>query len=384
MEENKPYRSDDENYNRESTPERTPNNERTNNSRWQTNSYSNRDNSNNRSDRPYRSTGNSYNKPYNQGSGNYNRDDRNNSGGYNRSDRSHGGGYGNRDDRPYRPSGNSNSDGGYRKPYNSDRPAYSSSEHRPVQPLNRKPIVIKRNNGPLRLNKFLSNAGICSRREADVFIKAGLVSVNGTIITEMGVKVMPTDDIRYNGQHIREERKVYILLNKPKDYITTMDDPHAKQHVMELIDGACKERVYPVGRLDRNTTGVLLFTNDGDLTTKLIHPSFEKKKIYQVGVDKIIKSEHLEAILKGIELEDGTIKADAISYIDDEDHRKVGIEIHSGKNRIVRRIFEHLGYKVYKLDRVYFCGLIKKGLQRGQWRFLYPKEISMLKMGQFV
>jgi len=235
----------------------------------------------------------------------------------------------------------------------------------------------------IRLNKYLASTGICSRREADEFISAGLVSVNGKLVTELGVKISPGDLIKYNGETLREEKKVYILINKPKDYITTVEDPHAKKTILDLIKGACKERVYPVGRLDRNTTGVLLLTNDGELTKRLTHPKFEKLKIYHIQLNKNLKGGDLEKISTGIRLDDGLIKADAISYPDPADKSQVGIEIHSGRNHIVRRIFEYLGYEVIKLDRVYFAGLTKKNLHRGEWRFLSEKEVNMLKMNAF-
>ena len=235
---------------------------------------------------------------------------------------------------------------------------------------------------PVRLNKFIALSGICARREADELIKAGKVSVNGKIVTEMGTKVQLSDKIEVNGKPVFPEKKVYILINKPKDYVTTVDDPHAKKTVMDIIKNATKERVYPVGRLDRNTTGVLLLTNDGDLTKKLTHPSFNKKKVYHVTLDKPLTKTDMEKIAEGFELEDGFIKADAISYVEGN-KKEIGIELHSGKNRIVRRIFEHLDYKVIKLDRVYFAGLTKKKLTRGKWRFLNEKEIAMLKMGAF-
>lgn len=240
-----------------------------------------------------------------------------------------------------------------------------------------------KDDGRVRLNKIIAASGICSRREADDMISAGLISVNGSIISELGSKVFPTDDIRYNGERLRQERLVYIVMNKPKDFVTTTKDPFAKKTVMELLAGSCKERVFPVGRLDRNTTGVLLITNDGDLAKKLTHPSHNKKKIYHVHLDKGLKHTDLEAIVKGIELEDGFVKADEISFIDPEDKKQIGVEIHSGQNRVVRRIFEQLGYKVSKLDRVYFAGLTKKGLQRGQWRFLTNQEVGILKMGSY-
>lgn len=231
----------------------------------------------------------------------------------------------------------------------------------------------------MRLNRFIANAGVCSRREADTFISAGAVTINGKIITEMGTRVLPGDEVRFDGRKLEAERKVYILLNKPKDYVTTTDDPHADKIVMDLIKDACDERVYPVGRLDRNTTGLLLFTNDGDLSKKLTHPKHNKKKVYQATLDKPVERGHMDMIAGGIELEDGPIAADAISYITD-DKTEVGIEIHSGKNRIVRRIFEHFGYNVKKLDRVLFAGLTKKNLPRGKWRILTEKEVKFLKM----
>lgn len=235
-------------------------------------------------------------------------------------------------------------------------------------------------NAPIRLNKFIANSGLCSRREADEHIQAGLIMINGQLITELGVKVLPTDDIRYNGVRITPEKKVYILLNKPKDYVTSVDDPHAKRTIMELVKGACRERIYPVGRLDRMTTGVILLTNDGDLTKKLTHPTSEIKKIYQAQLDKNLNQEDLMSIAEGITLEDGFIKVDDITYLKDKDKNMVGIEIHSGKNRVVRRIFEQRGYKVVKLDRVFFAGLTKKGLSRGEWRYLAPREVGFLKM----
>jgi 23S rRNA pseudouridine2605 synthase len=235
----------------------------------------------------------------------------------------------------------------------------------------------------IRLNKYLASTGICSRREADEFIKAGLVTVNGKLVTELGVKIKPGDLVKYNGETLREEKKVYILINKPKDYITTVEDPHAKKTILDLVKGACKERVYPVGRLDRNTTGVLLLTNDGELTKRLTHPKFEKLKIYHIQLNKNLKYADLEKVATGIHLDDGLIKADAISYTDSTDKSQVGIEIHSGRNHIVRRIFESLGYEVVKLDRVYFAGLTKKSLHRGEWRFLSEKEVNMLKMNAF-
>ena len=236
---------------------------------------------------------------------------------------------------------------------------------------------------PVRLNRYLANAGVCSRREADTFIQAGVVKVNGVVVTELGTKVKRSDEVMFHDQAINMEKKVYVLLNKPKDYVTTSDDPQNRKTVMELVKNACRERIYPVGRLDRNTTGVLLFTNDGDLATKLTHPQYLKKKIYHVFCDKNVTPADLRQIADGIMLEDGEIHADAIDYAHETDKKQVGIEIHSGRNRIVRRIFEHLGYKVVKLDRVYFAGLTKKNVKRGDWRFLTQDEVNMLKMGAF-
>jgi len=238
-------------------------------------------------------------------------------------------------------------------------------------------------NAPIRLNRFLANAGVCSRREADTFIQAGVVAVNGQVVTELGTKVHRTDEIRFHDQTINLEKKLYVLLNKPKDYVTTVDDPQARKTVMQLVKDVGTERIYPVGRLDRNTTGVLLLTNDGELASKLTHPKYLKKKIYHVFCDKNVTHADMDAILKGIHLDDGDIHADAISYVSETDKSQVGIEIHSGRNRIVRRIFESLGYKVSKLDRVYFAGLTKKGLRRGDWRYLTEEEVQMLKMGAF-
>ena len=238
-------------------------------------------------------------------------------------------------------------------------------------------------NEQIRLNKFMSNAGICSRREADEFIKQGLVKVNGQVVTELGTKISHSDVVEYDEKIVALESKCYILLNKPKDCVTTSDDPNGRTTVLDLVKGACTERIYPVGRLDRNTTGVLLLTNDGDLASKLTHPKFVKKKIYHVWTDKDITEDDMQRIADGIELEDGEIHADAISYATETDRNQAGIEIHSGRNRIVRRIFESLGYHVTKLDRVYFAGLTKKNLPRGRWRYLTQEEVNFLKMGSF-
>ena len=238
-------------------------------------------------------------------------------------------------------------------------------------------------NEPIRLNKYLANAGICSRREADEYIQAGVITVNGEVVTELGTKVLRTDEVKFHDQPVSIEKKVYVLLNKPKDYVTTSDDPQQRKTVMDLVKNACRERIYPVGRLDRNTTGVLLLTNDGDMASKLTHPKFLKKKIYHVYLDKNVTAHDIQQIRDGIQLEDGEIQADACEYADEKDKKQVGIEIHSGKNRIVRRIFESLGYRVTKLDRVQFAGLTKKNLRRGDWRYLTEEEVDRLRMGAF-
>ena len=236
----------------------------------------------------------------------------------------------------------------------------------------------------VRLNKFIANSGVCSRREADTFIQAGVVTVNGEVVTELGTKVnVVTDDIRFNGQRLKGEEKVYIVMNKPKGYVTTSSDPHADKTVMDLLSG-CETRVFPVGRLDKATTGVLMFTNDGEIAERLTHPAYDKKKIYQVILDRELAQEDYDKIVAGIELSDGPVAADELEYIDAEDHRRLGIEIHSGKNRIVRRIFESLGYSVRALDRVYFAGLTKKGIAKGEWRYLTEGEVNILKMGAYV
>lgn len=269
--------------------------------------------------------------------------------------------------------------GGYRQrtPDYDPNAKYSQKKRIEYKEANIDPTV------PVRLNKYLANAGICSRREADEFIQAGVVSVNGQVVTELGAKVLRTDDIRFHDQKVSMEKKVYVLLNKPKDCVTTSDDPQQRKTVMDLVKNACPERIYPVGRLDRNTTGVLLLTNDGDLASKLTHPKFLKKKIYHVFLDKKVTAHDMQQIATGITLEDGEVHADAIEYASATDKSQVGIEIHSGKNRIVRRIFESLGYRVVKLDRVLFAGLTKKNLRRGDWRFLTEKEVDMLRMGAF-
>ena len=307
-----------------------------------------------------------------EGQGSYNRE-----GGYTRSN-SYGGGY-------RKPQG-----GGYGKPrFGGQRPQQRrTSDYNPnAKYSHKKQIEYKELNvdpdAPIRLNKFLANAGVCSRREADEFITASVVSVNGVVVTELGTKVKRSDEVKFHDQPVNIERKVYVLLNKPKDYVTTSDDPQNRKTVMDLVKNACPERIYPVGRLDRNTTGVLLFTNDGDLASKLTHPKFLKKKIYHVYTDKNVTAADLRQIAEGITLDDGEIKADAVDYASPTDKKQVGIEIHSGKNRIVRRIFESLGYRVVKLDRVLFAGLTKKNLRRGDWRFLTEQEVNMLRMGAF-
>ena len=236
----------------------------------------------------------------------------------------------------------------------------------------------------IRLNKFIANSGVCSRREADTLIQAGVVTVNGVVVTELGTKVnVHDDDIRFNGERLKGEEKVYIIMNKPRGYVTTASDPHAEKTAIDLIKN-CPARVYPVGRLDKSTTGVLLLTNDGEMAERLTHPSYDKKKIYQVALDKPLSEEDYRTVLSGVTLSDGEVKADELEYIDENDKRKLGIEIHSGKNRIVRRIFESLGYNVKALDRVYFAGLTKKGLKKGEWRYLSEGEVNILKIGAYV
>jgi 23S rRNA pseudouridine2605 synthase len=288
-------------------------------------------------------------------------------------------------------------DSGFKKPYGKDsrRPGskYDNASRKPWAKGRSQPGFEQKqpfynfdnelDKGPIRLNKYIANTGLCSRREADEYIQKGLITVNGQLVTELGTKVQPSDEITYNGQKLQKERKVYILLNKPKDFVTSVDDPHAKQTVMELVKGACRERIYPVGRLDRMTTGVLLLTNDGELTKKLTHPTSRIRKIYQVSLDKEIKPDDMQTLTDGVTLSDGFIKLDGISYISEKDNNIVGVEIHSGRNRVIRRIFEQVGYKVIRLDRIFFAGLTKKGLTRGKWRYLAPKEVGFLKMLNF-
>ena len=288
----------------------------------------------------------------------------------------------------FRPRYNSNNNGGGYNRGGYGRPQRRTGDYDPNAKYSKKKQIEYKEafvdpNEPIRLNKYLANAGICSRREADEFITAGVVSVNGEVVTELGTKIKRSDLVKFHDEPISIERKVYVLLNKPKDCVTTSDDPQARQTVMDFVKDACDERIYPVGRLDRNTTGVLLLTNDGDLASKLTHPKYLKKKIYHAVLDKNLTRADMDQIAAGIQLEDGEIHADAISYVGEEKKNEVGIEIHSGKNRIVRRIFESLGYKVVRLDRVFFAGLTKKGLRRGEWRYLTENEVSFLRMGSF-
>lgn len=410
------YDNDRNNYNRSDRPQRPYNRDE--------NSY-NREGGG--ADRPYRPRINReqsgerpFNKPrftrdsndnrgggYSNDRGGYSNDNR--GGGYNRpAQRSYGrsneGSERPRFSRPGTGGGYSNTGGGYnprgggmqrprvqgdRSQGGYGRPVRRTNDYNPnAKYTKRKQIEYKETfadpNEPIRLNKYLANAGVCSRREADEFITAGVVTVNGEVVTELGTKIKRSDLVKFHDEPVSAERKMYVLLNKPKDCVTTSDDPQSRLTVMDLIKGACAERIYPVGRLDRNTTGVLLLTNDGDLASKLTHPQYLKKKIYHVTTDRRVTKNDMEQIAAGITLEDGTeIHADAISYTDEEKPNQLGIEIHSGQNRIVRRIFEHFGYKVVKLDRVYFAGLTKKGLKRGDWRYLTQNEVNYLRMGSF-
>ena len=307
-----------------------------------------------------------YNNPNRQGG--YNNQNR--QGGYNNQNRQ--GGY-----------NNQNRQGGYNNRQRQQQGGFKGKSFTPRPKRIEYEMPLPDPNEQIRLNKFMANAGICSRREADEFIQQGLVKVNGQVVTELGTKITHNDVVEYDEKVVALESKCYILLNKPKDCVTTSDDPNGRTTVMDLVKGACDERIYPVGRLDRNTTGVLLLTNDGDLASKLTHPKYVKKKIYHVWTDKDVSEDDMQRIADGIELEDGEIHADAISYATDTDRNQIGIEIHSGRNRIVRRIFESLGYHVTKLDRVYFAGLTKKNLPRGRWRYLTQEEVNYLKMGSF-
>lgn len=314
----------------------------------------------------YRQNGSGYRPRYNQQGSSYE-----NEGGYRGSYQQSSGGY-----RSQQSTGGYNRQPQRRAGYD-PHAKYSQKKRLEYKEENYDPTV------PMRLNKFLANAGVCSRRDADKYIEAGVVSVNGVVVTELGTKVLRTDEIKFHDNPVNIEKKVYVLLNKPKGYVTTSDDPQNRKTVMDLVHNACPERIYPVGRLDRNTTGVLLLTNDGELASKLTHPKFLKKKIYHVTTDQNVSAADLRQIAEGITLEDGEIKADEIEYASATDKKQVGIEIHSGKNRIVRRIFESLGYHVVKLDRVYFAGLTKKNVRRGDWRYLTEKEVQMLRMGAF-
>ena len=363
------------NYNRNNYNNRQGGYNNYNNRQGGYNNYNNRQGGyNNRQQGGYNQQ-NDYNQPneyrqqggynnYRQGGYNNNRQQ----GGYNNRQ----GGYNNRQQGNF----NNNRRGG-----NFNRQGGQRFTPRPQPVIYDMPIMDP--NEEIRLNKFMANAGICSRREADELIQQGLVKVNGVAITELGTKIKHDDVVEYNDKVVTLENKCYILLNKPKDCVTTSDDPDGRLTVMDLVKNACKERIYPVGRLDRNTTGVLLLTNDGDLASKLTHPKYVKKKIYQVWTDKDIAEEDMQRLADGIELEDGPIHADAISYVNNHDKNQAGIEIHSGRNRIVRRMFESLGYRVTKLDRVYFAGLTKKNLPRGRWRYLTQEEVNFLKQGSF-
>ena len=380
------------NYNRNNYNNRQGGYNNYNNRQGGYNNYNNRQGGyNNRQQGGYNQQ-NDYNQPneyrqqggynnYRQGGYNNNRQQ----GGYNNRQQ---GGYNNRQQGGY----NNRQQGGYnnrqqgnfnnnRRGGNFNRQGGQRFTPRPQPVIYDMPIMDP--NEEIRLNKFMANAGICSRREADELIQQGLVKVNGVAITELGTKIKHDDVVEYNDKVVTLENKCYILLNKPKDCVTTSDDPDGRLTVMDLVKNACKERIYPVGRLDRNTTGVLLLTNDGDLASKLTHPKYVKKKIYQVWTDKDIAEEDMQRLADGIELEDGPIHADAISYVNDHDKNQAGIEIHSGRNRIVRRMFESLGYRVTKLDRVYFAGLTKKNLPRGRWRYLTQEEVNFLKQGSF-
>ena len=298
-------------------------------------------------------------------------------------------------DRSRKPAGNNRNQMGRKPAPKKSFAASKASEEGISRMLSRKPILSDMQYSDndyvktpiqeeIRLNKFIANSGVCSRREADTLIQAGVVTVNGEVVTELGTKVnVYKDEVKFNGEKLKGEEKVYLVMNKPKGYVTTASDPHAEKTVMELLKG-CPFRVFPVGRLDKSTTGVLMFTNDGELAEKLTHPSYDKKKIYQVSLDKPLKQEDYEKALAGVELTDGKMAADELEFIDADDHRKLGIEIHSGKNRIVRRLFEALGYEVKALDRVYFAGLTKKGLKKGAWRKLSEGEVNILKMGAYV
>lgn len=315
-----------------------------------------------------------------RGERNFNREERNNDRGFNRTER--GERSFNRTERGERTERTFN-----REERNNDRGFKGGAKRSAAPKRDEKPRSYPKYNpnqttGEIRLNRFISQSGVCSRREADDFILAGVVTVNGQVVTELGTKILPTDEVRFHDEKLQGEKNVYLVLNKPKGYVTSLEDPHAEKTVMDLVKNACTERVYPVGRLDKNSLGLLLITNDGDITRQLTHPSYHKKKIYQVTLDKPLTRADMDSLTEGITLEDGDIFADEVAYAS-EDKRTVGVEIHSGRNRIVRRMFEHLGYTVQKLDRVYYAGLTKKNLKRGDWRFLTRDEVMRLKTGQY-
>ena len=356
-------------YNREERPQRDFNRDYNRSESRPYNSFRSEQSGEERPRRTFNRDGEqrSFNRDHNR---EFNRDGRS----FNRSERS--GGFRQRDEQ-----------GGFRqrpaerpakRPVVRTKTAYSAGEIPESYPR----FAAPKQEGEIRLNRYIAQSGLCSRREADELIADGKVTVNGVVVTEMGTKVQPTDEVCVNENRVVSEKKVYILLNKPKGFVTTVEDEHAAKTVMDIVKGACAERIYPVGRLDKNSLGVLLMTNDGDLTKTLTHPSYEKRKVYQVTLDKPLTKADMEQIVEGITLEDGFIQADEVSYVN-ESKKEVGIEIHSGRNRIVRRIFEHQGYTVTKLDRVLFAGLTKKNLKRGQWRFLTPQEVAMLKSGLY-
>ena len=373
--ENRPQRS----FNSDNRPQRSFNSEDRSQRSYNSEDRPQRSYNNYNSDRPQRSY-NSYNnngerpqKSYN----NYNREDRP------QRENSYGNRYQNNDRRPN--NYNNQGGGGYRKPnygerFNRDENYNPNAKYSQKKQFEYKQQFIDYSK-PMRLNKFLANSSTCSRREADEFIVAGVVKVNGDVVTELGTKIVPaTDKVHFHDQLVALEKKVYIVLNKPKNCVTTSDDPQERLTVLDLVKNACAERIYPVGRLDRNTTGVMLLTNDGDLTSKLTHPKYDKKKIYQITLDKDFAKEDMQKLLDGVMLEDGEMKADEVSFVKEDSLKTIGIEIHSGKNRVVRRLFEHLNYKIIRLDRVYFAGLTKKNLPRGKWRYLSEAEVNMLKM----
>lgn len=356
-------------YNREERPQRDFNRDYNRSESRPYNSFRSEQSGEERSRRTFNRDGEQrpFNRDHNR---EFNREGRS----FNRSERS--GGFRQRDEQ-----------GGFRqrpaerpakRPVVRTKTAYSAGEIPESYPR----FAAPKQEGEIRLNRYIAQSGLCSRREADDLIADGKVTVNGVVVTEMGTKVQPTDEVCVNENRVVSEKKVYILLNKPKGFVTTVEDEHAAKTVMDIVKGACAERIYPVGRLDKNSLGVLLMTNDGDLTKTLTHPSYEKRKVYQVTLDKPLTKADMEQIVEGITLEDGFIQADEVSYVN-ESKKEVGIEIHSGRNRIVRRIFEHQGYTVTKLDRVLFAGLTKKNLKRGQWRFLTPQEVAMLKSGLY-